>query len=69
MGFIVFTRVLTEHERKEITKYLQESKGKRTHLISMTVSRARAHTPLILSDPALLRSLVEKYDREKTRGI
>jgi hypothetical protein len=64
----MFTRILTAHERNEITKYLQESNAKRTHLISVTASRTRAHTPLILSDLALLRSLVEKYDREKTRG-
>jgi len=57
---MVFSRILTDAERKRIRSYLKED-GKKEVLIRQLVSRARRQVPTIRSDLELLERLLATY--------
>jgi hypothetical protein len=62
----VYTRILTEDERKKIKSYLRTD-GKRDATIRKIVSRARRYRGQIMLDFRLLEELVGRY--EQTRKV
>jgi hypothetical protein len=60
----MFTRILTEVERRRIKKYLQ-SDGERSAPIRMVVLRGKRFMPRIETDLALLKQLIDRYERTK----
>ena len=62
----MYTRILTDLERRRVKKYLNED-GRRDALIRKLVLRKRAYEPKIRADLALLDELVKKYEQQKTR--
>jgi hypothetical protein len=62
----MFTRVLTNLERKRIREYLRTD-GERDKAIQNLVYRARKHLPIIEQDIGLLERLVKNYDMKKTK--
>lgn len=62
----MFTRVLTNLERKRIKEYLRTD-GERDKAIQNLVYRARKHLPIIEQDIGLLERLVKNYDMKKTK--
>jgi ribosomal protein S24E len=62
----MFTRILTESERKAIGKYLRKD-GEKEAAVREIVYRSRKHLPQIEKDLALLRELLEAYERNKTK--
>jgi hypothetical protein len=59
----MFSRVLTDLERKQIRKYLRQD-GDKTVNIQVLVSRARKQLPTIKADLDLLERLLITYSRE-----
>jgi hypothetical protein len=57
---IMFSRILTDAERKRIRSYLKQD-GKKEVLIRQLVSRARRQVPTIRSDLELLEKLLQAY--------
>jgi hypothetical protein len=62
----VYTRILTEDERKKIRSYLRTN-GKKDATIRKIVSRARRYRGQIMLDLQLLEDIVAHY--EKTRKV
>jgi hypothetical protein len=62
----MFQRILTEKERRQARLYLKED-GDRTSIIRSLASRAKKHLPTIESDLALLKQVLETYERNKTK--
>jgi len=56
----MFTRILTEVERKHIRAYLKHD-GKKEVKIRMVVYGARKHLPTIRSDLEILEKLLATY--------
>jgi hypothetical protein len=56
----MFTRILTEVERKHIKAYLKQD-GKKEIQIRKVVYGARKHLPTIQTDVDLLRKLLAAY--------
>jgi hypothetical protein len=61
----MFTRILTDLERKRIRAYLKQD-GKRDEAIRKLVNRGKTYAPQIESDLALVRELLVAYERNKT---
>jgi hypothetical protein len=57
---VMFTRVLTERERRRIQAYLRAD-GEKSTAIRQLVTRAKRHTPAIRSDLELLEKLLQAY--------
>ena len=64
--FGMFTRLLTDLERKRLRAYLKAD-GERSSVVRALASRARRHLPQIEEDLQLLRSLLEAYEQQKTK--
>jgi hypothetical protein len=62
----MFTRILTDIERKHIAKYLRQD-GEKEIQVRKVVYGARKNLPTIRADLALLEKLLETYERNKTR--
>jgi hypothetical protein len=62
----MFTRVLTDLERRRIKEYLRAN-GERDRAIQNVVYRTRKYVPAIKQDIDLLEKLVRKYDAQKTK--
>jgi len=60
----MFTRVLTNLERKRVKAYLRTD-GERESVIRALASRTRRHLPQIRQDLELLERLMETYERSK----
>jgi len=56
----MFTRILTDVERKQIRSYLRQY-GEKDVLIRSLVSRSKRHLPTIRSDLELLEKLLATY--------
>ena len=56
----MFSRILTDAERKRIRSYLKQD-GKKEVLIRQLVSRAKRQVPTIRSDLELLEELLKAY--------
>lgn len=56
----MFSRILTDAERKRIRSYLKQD-GKKEVLIRQLVSRAKRQVPTIRSDLELLEKLLQVY--------
>jgi hypothetical protein len=61
----MFTRILTELERKRLRAYLKAD-GEKSSVVRSLSSRARRYLPQIEEDLRLLRELLETYERSKT---
>jgi hypothetical protein len=59
-GTAMFTRILTDVERKHIVKYLQRD-GEKVIQVRKVVSGAKKHLPQIKADLAMLDKLLEVY--------
>ena len=59
-GDDMFSRILTEAERKRIKSYLRQD-GEKEVLIRQLVSRAKRQVPTIRSDLELLEKLLATY--------
>jgi hypothetical protein len=62
----VYTRILTELERRQAKAYIKQD-GERTLNIQVLVTRCRKHLPQIRSDLELLERLLEVYERTKKK--
>jgi hypothetical protein len=58
----MFSRILTNEERKLIVKWLKADGEKEMH-IRVIATRARKFVPQIEADLMLVRKLLERYDR------
>jgi hypothetical protein len=56
----MFTRILTELERRRIQSYLKHD-GEKASAIRTIATRAKQHMPAIRSDLALLEELLQAY--------
>jgi hypothetical protein len=64
--YSMFTRVLTDVERRQIAKYLKQD-GEKHVYVRKIVYGARKHLPQIRTDIELLENLLRTYEREKPR--
>jgi hypothetical protein len=64
----MFTRVLTDLERRRIYEFLGDENSRRDVVIRSLISRARKHVSTIEADLRLLRELARKYERAKKRA-
>ena len=62
----MFTRILTDVERKRIQKYLKAD-GEKDVNIRQLAMRCRRHMPQIRADQELLEKLLAAYERNKTK--
>jgi len=62
----MFQRILTEKERRQAKAYLKAD-GEKGSIVRSLASRAKKHLPTIEADLALLKQLLETYEREKTK--
>lgn len=62
----MFTRILTDLERRRIKTYLKQN-GERGEPIRKLVNRGNAYLPQIEADLALVKELLEAYARNKTK--
>jgi hypothetical protein len=62
----MFTRMLTDLERRRIKAYLKQD-GERQSSVRKIVSRGKAFLPQIESDIALVKELLAAYERNKTK--
>jgi len=60
----LYTRVLTDVERRKIRSYLKAN-GERDSMIRSLVSRARSCKPQIHADMELLDELIARYEKNK----
>ena len=61
----MFSRILTNEERRLIGKWLKADGEKEMH-IRVVATRARKFMPQIEADLVLVRKLLERYDRAKS---
>jgi hypothetical protein len=66
MLIALFTRVLTDLERRQAKAYIKQD-GERTLNVRVLAIRARKHLAIIEADVALLKELLETYERGKGR--
>ena len=59
----MYTRILTDVERKYVVKYIQKD-GKKVIQVRKVVSGAKKHLPKIKEDLELLERLLETYLRK-----
>ena len=59
----MFTRILTDVERKHVTKYLRAD-GEKEIRVRKVAYGARKHLPRIQKDLALLKQLLDTYERK-----
>jgi hypothetical protein len=64
--FEMFTRILTDLERKQAKTYLKQD-GERTLNIKILTVRARKYLPQIREDLELLEKVLATYERDKTK--
>jgi hypothetical protein len=62
----MFTRVLTDLERRQARDFLKYN-GAKTPNLQVLVSRARKYLPNIDADIQLLERLIQAYDASKKR--
>ena len=62
----LFTRILTDLERRQAKTYLKQN-GEKTVNIQVLVTRARKHLPQIRADVDLLEKVRETYERTKAK--
>jgi hypothetical protein len=62
-GTAMYTRILTDVERKYVVKYVQRD-GVKVIQVRKVVSGARKHLPKVKEDLQLLERLLEVYSRE-----
>ena len=62
----MFTRVLTDLERRQAKDFLKHN-GAKTPNVQVIVSRARKFLPKINTDVQLLERLIQAYDASKKR--
>ena len=62
----MFTRILTDLERKRVRTFLRAD-GERESVIRALASRARRHIPQIRKDLELLEGLLATYEKTKKR--
>jgi len=62
----VFTRVLTDLERRQAKDFLKHN-GAKTPNVQVIVSRARKYLPTINTDVQLLERLIQTYEASKKR--
>ena len=62
----MYTRILTDLERRQAKAYLKQD-GERTLNIQVLVARGRKHLPQIRSDLKDLEKLLEAYERNTTK--
>jgi hypothetical protein len=62
----MFTRILTDLERRRIKTYLKQD-GEREAPIRKLVNRGRTYLPQIEADLALVKELLGSYERNKTK--
>jgi len=62
----VFTRVLTDLERRQAKDFLKHD-GAKTPNVQVIVSRARKYLPKINADVQLLERLIQAYEASKKR--
>ena len=60
----MFTRILTELERKQAKAYLKQD-GEKTLNIRVLAIRARKFLPQIEQDIELLKQLAQSYERQR----
>jgi hypothetical protein len=60
----MFTRILTDLERRQINSYLWQN-GEKEAPIRKIANRAREYMPKIKADLELLTKLLETYERTK----
>ena len=65
LNYHMFTRILTDVERKRIQKYLKAD-GEKDVNIRQLAMRCRRHMPQIRADLELLEKLLATYERDKT---
>ncbi|MGA2628365.1 MAG: hypothetical protein ABSF63_15040 [Candidatus Bathyarchaeia archaeon] len=58
----MYTRILTDVERKYVVKYLQRD-GKKVIQVRKVISGARKHLPKIKEDLELLERLLQTYSK------
>jgi hypothetical protein len=61
----MFSRILTNEERRLIGRWLKADGEKEMH-IRVVATRARKFMPQIEADLVLVRKLLERYDRAKS---
>jgi predicted HAD superfamily phosphohydrolase len=62
----MFTRILTDLERRRINSFLRQD-GVKEAAIRKIANRARTHLPKIREDLELLQRLLEAYEREAAK--
>jgi hypothetical protein len=62
----MFTRVLTDLERRQAKDFLKHN-GTKTPNLQVLVSRARKYLPNIDADVEMLKRLIQAYDASKKR--
>jgi len=62
----MFTRVLTDLERRQTKDFLKHN-GAKTPNVQVIVSRARKYLPKINADVQLLERLIQAYEASKKR--
>jgi hypothetical protein len=62
----MFTRVLTDLERRQAKDFLKHN-GAKTPNVQVIVSRARKYLPNVDADVELLERLIQAYDASKKR--
>lgn len=63
-GTAMFTRILTDVERRYVRRYIQRD-GKKVIQVRKVVSGARKHLPKIKEDLELIERLLEAYSRQR----
>jgi hypothetical protein len=63
----MFTRILTNLERRRINAYLRQD-GEKEAPIRKIANRARGYLPKIKGDLDLLEKLLQVYQREKAKA-
>ena len=64
----MFTRILTQKERKRIQAYIR-SDGERSSAIRTIVTRGKQFLPRIEADLALVKQLLNAYEGAKTKEV
>jgi hypothetical protein len=60
----MFQRILTEKERRHAKAYLKAD-GEKGSIVRSLASRAKKHLPAIEADLALLKQLLQTYERKR----
>jgi len=63
----LFTRILTELERRQAKAYIKQD-GERTVNVRVLTIRAQRYLPRIKEDTELLHQVLDAYEREKKKA-